>query len=166
MKSLLPIIVAGFLGLPAAAQQASFTTFGQGCGDIGEPPMPAQIQALSLPVLGSLYSVGFVAPYFLSRPAWVSKFLVTGLSRTAWGGVQLPFYMTGWSGMGGANCAIYCSHDVTMLGQWGQPFQIPNDPTLAGMVLYQQWYFYYLVGGQTIDTYWVTSDCGFLTLGF
>ena len=166
MKSLLPIIVAGFLGLPAAAQQASFTTFGQGCGDIGEPPMPAQIQALSLPVLGSVYRVAFVAPYFLTRPVSVYSYLVTGLSRTAWAGVQLPFYMTGWSGMGGANCAIYCSHDVTIRGMWGQPIPIPNDPTLAGMVLYQQWILYYVVGGQTIDSYTITSDCGVVTLGF
>lgn len=156
-------------GATLFAQQANFSTFGNGCGVYGEPPRPATIWGTGLPRLGASVTVGFTGPTFGGATFWPGPFLLTGLSRTSIYGVPLPYHLP-FQWMGGPDCYLYCSSEV-LLPPWSQfvigrvTMTIPMDPRMLGMPVYQQWYISYIVLGQWNINFTLTTDCGVWTIG-
>lgn len=154
-----------------AAQQASFSTFGQGCGVHGEPPQRGAIWGTGLPRLGSTVTVGYTGPTFAAH-VFSHPILITGLSRTSMYGVALPYHLDWWrfSWIGGPDCYLYCSSDVFLppSGQGPSPgrvtMTIPNDPSMLGRPVYQQWYVEYAVPRHTLY-FAITTDCAVWTIG-
>ncbi len=171
MRKCFALVLAIAAGSTAVCQQASFSTFGQGCGVYGEPPRPLAIWGSGVPRLGSTVTVGFTGPSFGTSLASMVPTLIAGLSRTSSNGVGLPYHLD-WNlyqWMGGPDCNLYCSSEVftRFAGTWtGQvTMAIPLDRRLLGLPIYQQFYVSYLVTGQTILGFAVTSDCGVWTIG-
>ena len=156
-------------GAALSAQQASFSTFGNGCGVYGEPPRPATIWGTGLPRLGATVTVGITGPTFGGAHFSMGPILITGLSRTSIYGVPLPYHLP-FQWMGGPDCYLYCSSEA-LLPPWSQftvgrvTMAIPMDPRMLGMPVYQQWYVTYLVSGQIILSFHLTTDCAVWTIG-
>jgi hypothetical protein len=68
---------------------------------------------------------------------------------------------------GGLDCDVLCSQDwVQNRGGASEiVFDIPDDPRLIGVRLYQQWYFYVIVRSTPPFTFWTVSDGGEMTIG-
>jgi hypothetical protein len=70
--------------------------------------------------------------------------------------------------LGGPDCDLLCSWDVVepMRASAGpRTFQIPNQPSLLGARVYQQYILYYLVVGQLIFDFWIVSNGGEMVIG-
>ncbi|MCC6670194.1 MAG: hypothetical protein IT458_03980 [Planctomycetes bacterium] len=131
------------------AQGASYTLFGTACGTPGFSP---SLGVRGVPRLGTTFTVtyggpnlcGFLGPIsFRYRPI-----LLTGVSRSAMGGIALPWQVPP-ALAGGANCLLLQSTDV-VLPMPATPggancfaseaaFAVPNVPALLGVEFYQQW---------------------------
>ncbi|MCC6672984.1 MAG: hypothetical protein IT458_18105 [Planctomycetes bacterium] len=168
MKSVFPsMVMCVGLACSGLAQQASYTTYGTGCGGwAGEPPSMPMLSATGVPRLGAKITVQYQAPYWACRYS-VIAFLATGVAQTV---VPLPpipntFY-------GGPNCTILTSGEVAVMRPIGQyptgalDLAVPNSPALLGVVLYQQWWLYYIVSCP-IGTDWFVfvTNGGKLTIG-
>jgi hypothetical protein len=77
----------------------------------------------------------------------------------------------------GFNCFVFVSNELVStpdqlhLSSPGaaRSLPIPNDPSLAGLKLYAQWWISYSTGGPSCPIYmsgWVTSNAVELTLGY
>lgn len=159
----------------AGVAQASYTTYGWGCGNWDGATQPATLWCTDTPKIGTSIEVHFLGPMYV--PRWRSSrifpFLLTGLSRTNVGGVALPFPIN-WGPIGGSNCMLWCSAEF-FVQIWSVPngdrgslvLQIPNNPVLAGVTLYHQWYLQYHLGWSGgIEVFYILSNGGKMTIGW
>ena len=113
---------------------ASYAAFGAGCaGPAGTPRL--RVVPRALPWIGDALELTVTAV-----PAGSSAFVLTGLSRTNWRGLALPFAL-GPVGMPGCQLlvapAVVSSAPVTAgTALWSQP--LPAQPSLIGLRFYNQ----------------------------
>ncbi|MCA8949576.1 MAG: hypothetical protein KDE27_08745 [Planctomycetes bacterium] len=137
MIRLAPPAALAALASTGLAQSASFTPYGAGCGLSGPPPL---IQAVTLPQLGSAFTVRYVAlpagqtPVSIDLPA-----LVMGLQQAS---TPVPVL----SSLQPANCNFLTSSEIAVIMPWNgtsypsqYTVQIPNDQNLLGVAFHQQW---------------------------
>jgi len=111
-----------------------YRTFGRGCN--GSNNLEPLLAPRTLPALGQTLTIDLT-----QLPAGnVAGFLVTAQSSTLWGGQPLPRDL-GFLGLTG--CRGYTSADVAVLftGSGGSAsigIAVPNQPGLAGLVVFQQ----------------------------
>ncbi len=154
--------------------QASYTTYGWGCGSWGGVNQPAVLSCSDTPKIGTSVEVRFLGPRYV--PGWnrsqIFPVLMTGLSRTSVGGVSLPFHVN-WGPIGGPNCMLWCSADfAAAVGgiinlDWGSMrIAIPDNAALVGVTLYHQWYLQYHLWWQGgIEAFYILSNGGAMTIG-
>ena len=131
-------MVASLLALPSAlvGQQASYTVFGAPCVPfLGFPYFVPQ----GLPKLGATMQLQVA-----SSTSHSLSFLVTGASRTQWGGLALPAQLV-VPGFRPSCGLLHTSIDIALpvpsrasVQPVPMPFVIPNDSTLAGLSYFQQ----------------------------
>ena len=165
MRSLLPALL--FL-LPCAveAQKASYTYFGTDC--VNGCTLTAQFKATTQPRIGQSFSVNVSGLHCSVGQTWF--FLLTGVSKTKWGGVNLPakltFIVGGFSALGSGRCRLRVSPEfITPISSSIVKFQIPNSTLLLGVKFYQQ-----VVGAGTLwevgpPLYWASSRGGVGVIG-
>ncbi len=156
------------LALSPLCAQASYTTFGLGCGDSwGEPRTRAQMVLSGVPRIGQSVQVSVVGPHFTSRGYSRANMLVTGTSRTSYAGLTLPHLIPWWLiGGGGTDCYALCSIEATeILSPAFRQIDIPANASLIGLRLYQQWYLSYVLRGPTVEVFYITSDAADMTIG-
>lgn len=165
MKSL---IVMSLCAASALSAQASYTTYGLGCGaHWGEPPTRARIAFTGLPRIGHSVQVSYVGPHFSSRPYSRIPILVSGTSRTNYAGLSLPYLIPEWFiGGGSTDCHVLCSIEA-IEGVFSSYLQIdiPANPSLVGLKIYQQWHTTYILRGPTVEVFTVLSDGAEMTIG-
>ena len=152
-------------------QQASAEPYGFGCASNGDP-FGSYLSYTGVPRLGSTFSVNFQT----SRAPGVTTGgrLYTGFSRQTWAGMRLPIWIPGL-GIGNTASSVHCmlwtSLDIDMglvggFTQGSMQLTVPNQPSLIGLQLYQQWFLSLFVnqgGTITQDYYWTNG--GVLTIG-
>lgn len=173
MKGLLHILVSA-LAIVGARAQASYTTYGWGCGNFAGATQLAALSCDDTPKIGTSIRVRFLGPNYV--PAWrrshLSPLLLTGLSRTAVGGIALP-HPVNWGSVGGPNCMLWCSAEFAVAGQLvidgdrgSIAVGIPDNVALVGVTLYHQWMLIYELwwsGG--IEVFYILSNGGMMTIG-
>lgn len=157
-------------------QQASFTTYGQGCG--GRLGMPANVPKIlaygGLPTLGNS-AFGITCANLPGNATqcrnYYQYWIAMGISRTTMQGLPLPYRIRDGSlypmVLGGPACDILCSweflHGGAIGGGIGIP--IPNDPALIGARIYQQFW----IRASEVCTFsidWLLmTDGGMMTIG-
>lgn len=135
-SALLLIVLAAF----ARAQTASYAFFGSDC----QFPvwLPARLQNLSLPRIGQTLTIETRSAS--GGPS--NLILLTGLSRTHWNGLTLPFDTRGLSSTNVIFCGtLYVSPDILTVSPIFLPgdsrrvdIPIPNSTALLGARFYQQ----------------------------
>lgn len=167
------------LAFPTLGQNATVQYFGITCGEA--PPFGSpRLYVASAPRLGTVVFVeardmtGFYVPNYCMFQG--SAHLVLGVSRSASGGIQLPFLVPLGLTRGHA-CFVLVSNEL-VVSQWSlnnaspgasMLMGIPSDPALAGVKLYAQWWISYSTSGPSCPIYmsgWVTSNAVELTLGY
>jgi hypothetical protein len=144
-RSSVPALVLSLLAAPATAQAAAYTHFGTNCAS--PTWTPVTFRALGVPRLGTTFHVETEASV-ASPCCSTTTFLCTGVSRTAYGSIPLPFDVSALNNGSTTFCGLlYVSIDAT---QWlprvvsarpvlvQVPFAVPNDPRLLGQRFYQQ----------------------------
>jgi hypothetical protein len=163
------------LAAPSPAQQASYTTFGRGCGgEMGEipPGVPPRIFPQGLPVVGTTFVVRYDSPRFQrSQGCWhqIVGTFVMGVSNQSLYGVPLPVPVPPVVWLGAANCMFYCSVEFIAgvgINDSGYAITIPNAPSLIGLTLYNQWYLWNYVSCTELFWYWTFTNGGAMTIGF
>ena len=155
------------LACSGLAQQASYTTYGSGCGGwAGEPPIMPTLSVTGLPRVGGRFRVEYLAPHFSCR-YFVMAYLATGVSP-----VSIHLALIRNTFYGGPNCTILTTGEVALMlpiGQYptgGMDFVVPNVPSLLGVVLFQQWWLYYIVSCPIgSDGFVFVTNGGKLTIG-
>ena len=163
----LPLLISACLFSMSAYGQASYATYGYGCGNRGEPPVPAQIIVMGTPRLGTTIDISWNGPTFTRRYSVLAN-LVTGLSRTSYFCQPLPIHIPSWMlNFTGENCELWCSVEaMEILGTRNSiPIDIPLNSHLIGLKLYHQWYLRYVVTGSFLDVFTLLSDGGEMTIG-
>ena len=164
----LPSVLVCSISLSLQAQQASYTNYGQGCG-FG--PILPQAMAVGLPRLGSTCYVYYQTSSWFKYPTSGTVVLITGVSRSSWGGLSLPFTIPHLDpyGYGFPVCQLLASPEfIPYAGSSGAlvPFQIPNNPTLLGVALYQQWLIWVEERDPTgFNYYFLVSNGGEMKIG-
>lgn len=143
------VLIAALLALgcstaTSAQTNAAYTFFGTDCQSSIWPPTP--FLNLSLPRIGTTLSIQ-------THSSWGGiggsgdVFLVSGISRTSYNGVPLPFDMGALTNIGLLFCGnLYVSPDVIQRMPYGGfgpvlttvSYPIPNLPALIGARVYQQ----------------------------
>ncbi|MCC6672859.1 MAG: hypothetical protein IT458_17480 [Planctomycetes bacterium] len=165
--------------LPALGQTATLQYFGVTCGEA--PPFGSpRIWVGAAPRLGTDIAVAAMDMHGVDIRNYCmfqgSAHLVLGVSRSASGGIQLPFLVP-FGLTRGHTCFVLVSNEL-VLSLWSlnnaSPgasilMGIPSDPALAGVKLYAQWWISYSTSGPSCPIYmsgWVTSNAVELTLGY
>ncbi len=134
---LLVVAILGLFGLaPVAAQPAiPYTTGGTACAGSNGPVMMTND-----PMYPARVGQTFVL-HFINMPTAPGVFyIIFGFSNTVWSGLPLPFDL---SGLGMFLCYAYVAVDIVIPWSfvngsgWFQ-IQLPNDPSLAGLMFYNQ----------------------------
>ena len=159
-----------FLSLAVRTQAAAYNYYGAGCGQMGEPPAPGVLWATGSPTLGGTVTVGWTGPYFQSARAQVFPYLVTGTSRNSLSGTPLPWRIPEWLvNFGGLDCDLLCSAEMGVESMFGgtrsRTFAIPNQSSLIGVRLYQQYWLWYFVTGPLIFDFWIVTNGGEMVVG-
>ena len=170
MRTLLTVLA---LALPAGAQQASYTLFGEGCVSAS-----ATLGATGVPQLGSSFTVHYSGPNFVGVKGLFENgahpWLLTGFSNTTWGAIPLPLLLPRTPL--GVRCELLVSPDLVLpmprLGSRYQDsltFPVPNEPSLIGLVFHQQWLVYHFTrlgaGGPLLSASFQASNGGTATVG-
>jgi hypothetical protein len=138
------VIALACLAGSTLAQSAAYTHFGTDCSSTTWRPVT--FRALGVPRIGTTFHVETESSSG-GVGGSTTTFLFTGVSRTSYGGLRLPFDVTTLRTIGRDFCGLlYVSIDVNQQmpyrGVQPQlvqvPFQVPNDPALVGQRLYQQ----------------------------
>lgn len=153
------------LAASATSQNASFTSYGSGCGSGGPPPL---IQALTLPVIGNQMTVRYVALPAGQSPVSVDwPVLIMGIAQTSTPVPPLsPFQPP--------NCTILASPDVVDPMMWlGSSYEsqrsipIPNNAGLAGAQFHLQFADIYFRCQPTCELQIIrVTNAGTATIGF
>jgi len=124
------------------AQQASYASYGQGCQGPCRPQKPVRwcvpvLKALEAPRIGKRFRVTATG----IEPI-IQSVLLTGTSRDRLGSLRLPLHAPWFR----KNCFLWTSGELATLTRMTSSdpvveFQIPNDKSLVGAHLYQQWLF-------------------------
>jgi hypothetical protein len=123
---------AGAVYVFSAATPGSYSTFGSGCA---ATTTPAALSATTLPKINTTFHLRVSNLRPLSP-----GILLFGFSDTTWNGIPLPLDLA-FLGMNGCNLLV--SWDLQLWftpggGSWDLPLTLPNDPTLAGLIFYNQ----------------------------
>jgi hypothetical protein len=139
------LLAVALLAAAASAQSAAYTHFGTDCASPNWTPV--WFQAIGLPRPGTTFHVETEASSANPGSA-TTTFLCTGVSRTSYGSMQLPFDVTALNTGGITFCGLlYVSCDAvywlprvvsTRPVLLQVPFPVPNDPRLLGATFYQQ----------------------------
>lgn len=158
----------------AMAAQASYTTYGWGCGSYGGATQPAVLWCDDTPKIGTTVEVQFLGPRYVPGWNWSQIFpiLMTGFSRTSVGGVSLPFHVN-WGPIGGSNCMLWCSAEfavqtwsVRNLDRGSMRILIPDNAAIVGVTIYHQWLLSYNLGWSGgIEGFYILSNGGAMTIG-
>lgn len=134
--SLTAVLATALFAAAAAAQPASYGTFGQGCPSPATRRTPA-LAVEGIPRLGKAFTVAVDDGG--RAPGTFLDLLVTGASNNAFGPFVLP-----WNAPFLSPCPLRVSPDVLVPIAPGQPlsvsFLVPNDLNLLGLTFYQQWF--------------------------
>lgn len=162
----LPFVLAAVLATQVAAQ-ASYVTYGLGCNNRGIPPITTPtIYVRGLPGIGKTIEVGVEGRPRFSVHYQHTRILITGVSRTSYLGVPLPYRIDPWRMNYTGNCDFLCSMECFELVQSDlYRLDIPPEPRLIGAKLYHQWYIWYFVTGSFPDTFTILSNGGEMTIG-
>ena len=171
MRSSIFPLAFSLLGLAPVCAQGSYVTYGQGCWSLGEPGARVTLSASGSTRIGGTLTVSFTNPTWQSRNWIVVPTLVTGMSDRTWAGLTLPFGIFHVPVVA-PDCMLYCSVDVVVpVGSsrnnrsGSVTLQIPNDPRLIGLRLYQQWFLETITDGTFADGWISFTNGGALTIG-
>lgn len=167
MRYLTPALL--LLATTAAAQSASFTTFGSGCTFQNQT---LAIGAVGLPQLGTTFGVTYSGPSYVSSPGQqiAQPMLGLGFSPT---NVVLPANLLPQQV---PNCTVWINPLLILptqvdrnTGNWAtpMPLPLPNQPALLGMSVLAQWVTLFSQCGFAGCNYAaiLTSDAAIMTLG-
>ena len=148
-----------------AAQTASYSYFGTGCSVNLTWASPSQLTALGTPKLGSVITLQYSSGYPRNPRMNRVVTLLTGVSNSQALGRPLPLYVVGHPG---SPCLLLCSPDIVQpLG--GQNVTIgmgiPNNPSLLGLTLYQQFYALYRDNFGSWEQWYQFSNGGMMVIG-
>lgn len=167
MKRLVLLILTTVFAASATAQ-GTFTTYGQGCNNRGNPPSPPPtFYTEGLPAIGKQVLISVTGGPRFSYPHSTMALLFTGVSRTSYLGWSLPLRIPPWMMNFSGDCDLLCSMDCLETAQQRLPlFQIPDEPRLIGAQLYFQWYITYFVRAPIFDVFSITTHGGEMTIGY
>lgn len=153
-----------------ATAQGSFTTYGQGCNNRGNPPSPPPtVTIMGIPAIGKTVMIHYSGGPTFSYPSNTIRTLFTGVSRTSYLGWSLPLRVPPWLMNYTGDCDLLCSMDCVQVDSSSPPrppIVIPDEPRLIGAKLYFQWHIMYFVRSPIFDTFSIVSDGGEMTIGY
>ena len=163
---LIPVLLIGAAAL--RAQPATYSYFGTEC-------RPVIFAVAGTPKLGTTIDI-HVEPTYSQRGGGVTSLLVTGISKTRWGGLKLPFDTRVLGRTPNTFCGhIYTSIDIVVpVPSVPYPpkrvvlkMPIPNARALLGLSFYQQVVMRAYCGSHGCQGYtWTyTSRAGHGTIG-
>ena len=143
----------------AGQQQASYVLFGSGCTTSAN--QVASLKASTLPVVGQAMQIDMAGFAGSGR----QLLLAVGFDNTMWGALRLPLRLDPY---GAPGCQLLTDYRVVLnattgaLGTASLPIPIPNDPTLVGLVFFNQF-----AAADTANALGiVTSNGGQATIGY
>jgi len=164
------LLSLAMLSVPGLAQQAATATYGFGCGP-EHAPLASTLSYVGLPRLGSTVTIQFQAPTWSAGLISTIGFLYSGFSWLSWAGRPLPIWAAAYGFNSPVTCMIWTPLEVptgvaATVTNGQVILNIPTNPSLVGLQIYQQWRLEQNVsiGGITFGTtYWTNG--GILTIG-